>query len=304
MQTSKTTFFTFIRNEITRLKKRGKLRTADTYKSALESFKKFRNEKDILIDSISRSLIEEYEGWLIRRNVVPNTTSFYMRILRAIYNRAVEALGLENRYPFQKVYTGVDKTVKRAISIPILREIKQLDLVRHPSLDYARDMFMLSFCMRGMSLVDMAFLRKSDLRNGYITYRRRKTGQVMKVAWTREMQMIVDKYGENPSNYLLPIIRCQDIHEMPYYKNVGHRINRALGKIGGIIGMEEPLTLYVARHSWASAAQANGIPISVISKGLGHESETTTRIYLANLNTSVIDNANAIVIASISDCEM
>lgn len=301
MRAKKITFFTYIKTEITGLKIRGKIRTAETYTSALESFKKFRNEKDILIDSISHLLIEEYEGWLISRNVVPNTTSFYMRILRAIYNRAVDALKLENQYPFRKVYTGVDKTVKRAISIPLLKEIKQMNLVMHPSLDYARDMFLLSFCMRGMSLVDMAFLRKSDLRNGYITYRRRKTGQVMKVAWTKEMQTIVDKYGENPSDYLLPIIRRKNIQDISYYKNVGHRINRGLCKIGGLLGMEGHLTLYAARHSWASVAQANGIPISVISNGLGHESESTTRIYLANLNTTLIDNANALVIASISD---
>ena len=301
MRSKKTTFFTYIKAEITGLKIRGKLRTAETYKSALESFKKFRNEDDILIVSITSSLIEEYEGWLINRKVVPNTTSFYMRILRALYNRAVDAMGLENQYPFRKVYTGVDKTVKRAISIPILKEIKQMNLVRHPALDYARDMFLLSFCLRGMSLVDMAFLRKSDLRNGYVTYRRRKTGQVLNVAWTKEMQMIVDKYGDNPSDYLLPIIRRSNIRELPYYKNVGHNINRALCKIGDILGIEIPLTLYVARHSWASVAQAKGVPLSVISKGLGHESESTTRIYLANLNTTLIDNANALVIASILD---
>lgn len=294
-------FFTYLKNEVARLKKRGKSRTADAYKSALESFTKFRKDKDIAVESISPSLIEDYEEWLIGRSVVPNTSSFYMRILRAVYNRAVDSLGLENKDPFKKVYTGVDKTVKRAVSIPFLKEIKQLDLARRPSLDYARDMFMLSFCLRGMSLIDMAFLRKSDLKNGYVTYRRRKTGQVMKVAWTKEMQMIVDKYGENASNYLLPIIRRPNIKEMPYYKNVGHRINRALGKIGGLLGTEVPLTLYVARHSWASAAHASGIPISVISKGLGHESESTTRIYLANLNTSVVDNANALVIASLSE---
>lgn len=43
-----------------------------------------------------------------------------------------------------------------------------------PSADFARDMFMLSFYLRGMSLMDMAFLRKSDLSYGYVTYRRRK----------------------------------------------------------------------------------------------------------------------------------
>ena len=59
------------------------------------------------------------------------------------------------------------------------------------------------------------------------------------------------------------------------------------------------LTMYVARHSWASAARANGIPLSVISEGMGHDSEATTQIYLACLDTAVVDRANNLIISSL-----
>ena len=109
----------------------------------------------------------------------------------------------------------------------------------------------------------------------------------------------MDKYPENHTDYLLPIIRKSGTNERRTYRNISYNINRNLKRIAGIIGLTIPLTLYVARHSWASAAKAKGIPLSIISDGLGHDSEMTTRIYLASLDTSVVDKANAIIIGSI-----
>ena len=174
-----------------------------------------------------------------------------------------------------------------------------MNLADLPALDYARDMFMISFMLRGMSFVDMAYLRKSDLSNGYIFYRRRKTGQMLTIEWTKEMQRILDKYPENSSDYLLPIIRHRGVNERSAYHNVGYNINHSLKTIGRLIGIKVPLTMYVARHSWASAAKSKGIPISVISECMGHDSETTTRIYLASLDTSVVDKANSLILKSL-----
>ena len=155
----------------------------------------------------SDAIMQEYEAWHRRRGNCPNTVSFYMRILRAVYNRAVVEDLTDNRNPFRNVDTGVDKTVKRALPLRCISRLKRLDLQCSPALEYSRDIFMLSFFLRGMSLIDMAFLRKSDLRNGSVTYRRRKTGQQLRVAWTPEMQAILDKYPGNSTRYLLPIIR-------------------------------------------------------------------------------------------------
>lgn len=160
-------------------------------------------------------------------------------------------------------------------------------------------MFLLSFYLRGMSFVDMAFLKKSDLKDGYIVYRRRKTGQQLIIEWTSEMQMVLDKYPENESCYLLPIIRNTGSNERCTYRNVGYNINHNIKKIAEMVGVTIPLTLYVARHSWASAAKAKGIPLSVISEGMGHDSEATTQIYLASLDTSVIDKANNLILESL-----
>ena len=291
--------FNFMESIIAKLKQNGKIRTSETYRATLNSFKKFRKDEDIMLDSITSEMMESYEAWHRNRGVAPNSISFYTRILRAVYNRAVEDDIIENRNPFRKVYTGVDKTVKRALPLPVIRKIKVLDLSLTPALDYARDMFLMSFYLRGMSFIDMAFLKKTDHKNGYVTYRRRKTGQQLIIEWTKEMQMILDKYPENKSDYLLPVIRNPGTNERCTYRNTGYNINHSLKKIAGMVGVTIPLTLYVARHSWASAARAKGIPISVISEGMGHDSEATTQIYLASLDTFVVDKANSIILNSL-----
>lgn len=291
--------FNFMESLIIKLKQNGKIRTAETYTSTLNSFKKFRKDEDLMLDCLDSEIMEAYEAWQQQRGVSPNTISFYTRILRAAYNRAVEEEIIENRNPFRRVYTGIDKTIKRALPLQVIKKIKALDLSLIPELDFARDMFMMSFMLRGMSFIDMAYLRKSDLSNGYVTYRRRKTGQMLVIEWTKDMQMLLDKYPENSSDYLLPIIRNKYANERSTYRNVGYNINHNLKRVAEKVGINIPLTLYVARHSWASAAKAKGIPISVISEGMGHDSETTTQIYLASLDTSVVDKANSLILKSL-----
>lgn len=285
--------FNYMNRLIMNLRDSGRIRTSEAYASALKSFSKFRQNNDIMLDALDSKILESYEAWLRKRGVVQNSTSFYMRILRAVYNRAVDDGMIDDRKPFRRVYTGVDKTVKRALPLHVIKKIKELDLHSFPRLDYARDMFILSFMLRGMSFIDMAFLRKSDLVDEHIIYRRRKTGQLLSIKWTGEMRRIHEKYSENPNDYLLPILNRNVNDERRLYRNVSFRINRSLKIIARMIGLKGQLSLYVARHSWASAAKTKGIPISVISEGMGHDNVTTTQIYLASLSTSIIDRANA-----------
>lgn len=291
--------FNYLESLIVKFKQNGKARTSETYTAALNSFKKFRKDEDIMLDCLTSEIMEAYEAWHKNRGNSPNTISFYTRILRAVYRRAVENDIIENRNPFRHVYTGVDKTVKRAIPLSVIKKIKALDLSLSPPLDFARDMFLMSFYLRGMSFIDMTFLKKSDLKNGYVIYRRRKTGQQLTIEWTAEMQMILDKYPDNPTQYLLPIIKSEGINERCAYRNIGYNINHSLKKIAGMVGITIPLTMYVARHSWASAAKSKGVPLSVISEGMGHDSEATTQIYLASLDTSVVDKANSLILKAL-----
>ena len=291
------TLFNFMNGVIARLKQMGKHRTSETYYATLRSFMQFRENKDVLLDEIDSDLMLMYEAWLHGKGITKNSSSFYMRILRAVYNRAVEKELTEQKYPFKHVYTGIGKTVKRAIPLKAIKHIKELDLTLKPHLDYARDMFLFSFYTRGMSFIDMAYLKKSDLKNGIIMYRRRKTGQQLTVKWEKCMEDIIAKYGENTATcYLLPIITNPCSNERTQYRNAICRINVALKEVAGLAGLNIPLTMHVARHCWASVAKSKNIPLSIISEGMGHDSEETTRIYLASLDTSVVDKANSLIL--------
>lgn len=293
------TFFVFMRDIISRLKQSGKARTAETYTSALGSLKKFREGKDLLFDEVTSDLMQLYEAHLQGRGVGKNTISFYNRILRATYNRAVEKGLTEQRYPFRHVYTGIEKTVKRAIPLEAVKRIKNLDLSLRPGLEFARDMFIFSFYTRGMSFIDMAYLKKKDLSDGVLTYRRRKTGQLLSIRWEKCMQEIVDRYDTGSGCYLLPIIRNAGENERGQYQNAMFLVNRKLKVIGRMTDLQLPLTMYVARHAWANAAKNKHIPLSVISEGMGHDSEQTTLIYLASLDRAVVDNANSLILNSL-----
>lgn len=292
-------FISFAHGLIDRMSRIGKDRTAARYATSVSSFSRFRSEFDVPIGSMDSGLMSEYEQWLRDSGVCKNTSSFYMRNLRAIYNRAVDCGLAVQRMPFRHVYTGIDKTVKRALSAKAIREIRSLDLSRSPELDYARDLFMFSFYTRGMSFIDMAFLRKRDLHGGILSYRRKKTSQLLFVKWEAPMQRIVDKYDTGSSQYLLPIIKDNGKDSRTQYVSRAHLVNERLKKIGERLGLEIPLTSYVARHSWASIARSSNIPISIISDAMGHDSESTTRIYLASLDTSTVDEANSIVMSAV-----
>lgn len=292
-------FISFARTLTGHLKEIGKHCTAETYTTVMNSFARFRNENDVFLDDMDSDLMAGYEAYLRSADLCPNSISFYMRNLRAIYNRAVDKGLTIQRYPFRHVYTGIDKTVKRAVPLNVIRKIRDLDLSLHPSMNYARDVFMFSFYTRGMSFVDIAFLKKKDLQNGILTYRRHKTAQQIFIKWEKPMQDLIDKYDTAGSPYMLPIIKNIGADERQQYRNEAHRINRNLRKIGELLGLDIPLTTYVARHGWASIAKSKNIPIATISEAMGHDSESTTRIYLASLDTTSVDKANSLILKSL-----
>lgn len=293
-------FVAFARTLIAHLSGIGRTSMSTAYATTISSFLRFlADRRDVAFADFDSDLMQAYEVWLRAGGLCPNSSSYYMRNLRAIYNRAVERELTVQNHPFRHVYTGIDKTVKRAVPLRVIRRIRDMDLTDSPALDYARDMFMFSFYTRGMSFVDMAFLQKKDLHNGILSYRRRKTNQLLTIKWEKPMQDIVDKYDTTASPYILPIIRDIGRDGRRQYKNVAHFVNIKLKSIGRRINLDIPLTTYVARHGWASIARSKNIPLATISEAMGHDSETTTRIYLASLDTSVVDRANHIILSSL-----
>ena len=291
---------TFVRHLAPRLRKDGQERLAETYATSVRSFLRFHAPApDLPFTAIDADLMGRYETWLKRRGLALNTVSFYLRNLRAIYHRAVEAGLTEDRRPFRRVFTGVEKTAKRAVPVPVIRRIRNLSLPPGSPLEQARDLFLLSFYTRGMPFVDLAGLRKQDLRDGILAYRRRKTGQALTVRWEQPMQDIVERHPCPDSPYLLPVLDAAGKDGRRRYLNALHMLNRQLKAIGRMVDSPIPLTSYCARHAWASIARSEHVPVGTISEAMGHTSERTTRIYLASLDTSAVDEANCKVIRAV-----
>jgi site-specific recombinase XerD len=273
---------------------KNRTKTASIYATAQRSFARFRSGQDITIAKIDNELLVNYEAYLKNTGMRKNSISCYMRALRAIYNQAVKKGLTMQKHPFREIYTGIDKTIKRAVNEDIIIQLKNRDFSVQKKLVLARDLFLFSFYMRGMSFVDMANLKQSNIKNGYITYSRSKTKQNLTVKVEKCMGEIIDHYkAQTVDDYLLPIYNQENYNPVSHLRTYNKRLKR----ISKLLELDKPLSSYVARHSWATLAHHKGVAIEIISESMGHENENTTRIYLASLDQSIIDKANANIIA-------
>ena len=290
----------YVRELTQRLHKNGKHRSAEIYTCTLRSFMKFRKEKDLLISQLDSLIMEDYESYLRKNGLTLNTISFYMKRLRAIYNKALEQYGLEDRKPFAHSFTKNTPTAKRALTAENIHQIVAATTITEEEA-LARDLFLFSFYTRGMSFVDIAFLEKGSIKDGQLIYKRKKTGKELRVAWRPCMQEIADRHPSLDGKHLLGIVNqnvVTDVRKQYHYRQC--RVNKALQKFTRRIGIPMKVTMYCARHSWATIAREKNIPISVISDSMGHNSEKITRIYLKSINDDVIDRYNDMLIEAIS----
>jgi len=307
----------FTENLVTSLKAKGHERTANAYRTVTRGLVKFNKGVDIPLTEINSCLIKDFEKYLKDAGRLPNTISYYMRNLRAIYNKAIvgKQFSQPKDNPFTGVYMGVTRTMKRALSIEEIKKLYDLDLSSLlkrkkaaskeyqfiENLEIAHRYFFFCFYARGMSFIDLAYLRKENIRGGFVRYIRKKTGQQIEVRVTPEMQSIIDSFRGDvlDSSYVFPIIRDKDKNLRTQYETALRLQNYRLKRLALLAKIHKPVSTHWARHSWASTGKLNNIPIRVISECLGHTSEKTTLIYLNSLDNSLLDSANEIIISAV-----
>lgn len=299
-----TSIRTYTYHLIQNLKDAGRYSTSETYNSTINSFLQFTRNQDLTFSAITPYMIKEYEEYLLNKGRRHNTLSTYMRMLRSIFNQAMLDGVHFTHEPdelFRYVFTGYEPTTKRAIAPALIRKIAALDLKFNPSLCFSRDVFLLSFYLRGIPFVDLAHLRKSDLRQNNLYYYRQKTKRQLSVFIESCAMAIIKKYSQNnqESPYLLPILKATGEAAFQEYKSALRLYNQHLHRISEILKLALPLTSYVARHSWATTAKNSGIPVSLISESLGHSTEKITHVYLASFDNNLMSEANRKVIKAI-----
>lgn len=297
----KISFTQFAENQIEILKKQTRKRTASNYQTALGSLTCFLKKDTISFNQITEDQIAGYQESLMSEGLNLNTISCYMRTLRSIYNKAVKAGIATQPHPFKNAYTKIGETSKRAISVQQMQKLKSLTLRKGSTKNLARDLFLFCFFTRGMSFVDMAYLQKQQIRNGYIVYKRQKTHQKISIKLEPCMQKIIDRYITDGSEYIFPIITSTHKDKADtQYRSKECYYNRLLKELGKMIKTEIPLSFYVARHTWASLAFQNRTALETISKALGHTSQRTTLIYIKSIGEeSAINKANSKLIRSV-----
>lgn len=285
--------------QISRCEKENRIGIVAAYKSTKSSLSKFLKNRDVALNAINRRFVLEYESFLLITGVSRNTIAYYLRNLRTIYNLFTNSkYRLTENYPFSDIRTSPSTTPKRALSKLELLRLSKLEFgSKEKHLEQARDIFLFSFYTRGMSLVDILFLKKDNIKNNSIYYNRAKTKQSLQIRVTEPLNRIIDKYATE-DEFILPILNSTTETSLyMQYRRALTRINRNLKTIGTRLNLSLTLTTYVARHSWATQAKVQGAPISVISEGLGHTSEAITRIYLKELDSSIIDKFNEKIIS-------
>ena len=293
------------------LKREGKFPAMHVYACTLRSYEKFcaeeRHPKNATASLSMQEIftperLKEYEDWLAGQQSSPNTISTYMRTLQAVYNRWMSP-GIEGYNPvlFKDVYTKVESRTKRALTAEQMEQLRNTDfsvltLRQQQVLTY----FLLMFMLRGMPFIDLAHLRKSDLRNRRITYRRHKTGKLMVVDVPSDAMRLLQKYRDKTdSEYLFPLLHgglFMEEHHHRYQETLRH-FNRELARLMKQLLPGVSVSSYTARHTWATLAYHNGVPVVLISQSLGHSSIRVTMTYLKPFDAEVIDRINRQVIS-------
>ncbi|MBC8987744.1 site-specific integrase [Pedobacter sp. N36a] len=298
--------FSFVRSLVLELKKDNKVGNAWVYESAINALRRFHPDESLYFEQIDFEFLDNYNKFLLRRDVKHNTAFFYIRTLRAFYNKAIKFKVVDrNLYPFHDIKLKAERTKKRAIDKSLITAILQLDLPEGSTIWHVRNWFMMSFYLMGISFVDLALLQIINIQNGRIHYKRQKTGKVYDIKILPQAQKIIDVYSNTRSqNYLLPIInRKVDSEEvrLRLIKDRTRLANKYLKRMAELIETNENITTYTSRHSWATICKKLGFSIEIIAECLGHEyGNKTTAVYLDTFDQDVIDNTNETVAASVN----
>ena len=295
--------FPFLEEVIKGLVERGKLGRARLYKRLKSSLKDCIGNKQLCFSELDVPFLNRYEAFLYREGLVENSISAYLKVLRALLNKAIQDKRMKRaQYPFEDYSLGKFSTLtkKRAISKEDLQKIVALPLNPASKLKVARDYFLFSYYGQGMNFRDMACLKWKQVVKDRVIYTRMKTGKDIHYKLLAPAAAILAHYrllASSPEDFVFPIL-CHKRHTSAQQienriKNVLKQVNKSLQTIAQQAQVPVHLTTYVARHTYATVLKQSGISAGIISEALGHKSELITQTYLKSFSNEVIDQANS-----------
>ena len=296
-------FFAFGAEKVNELNASQRYGTAKSYAGLLGILKVFTKGKDVRFNEINYDFLMKFEQFhLSKEGNSLNGVASYMRVLKAIYNKGIKEGYIErDAYPFYHYKIRMTPTAKRALDAAGLKKIMELKVNPDRKVFHYRNYFLISYMLYGMSFVDMCFLRLENIIEGRIQVQRKKTSKQYNIKITDALWELLEFYieGKSKEDFILPVIMRATLEDQ--YKDIDwerHRYNKGLKEIAELCGIENRLTTYVSRHSFATQAMLQNIPLQAISSMLGHSKLNTTQIYLKSLPTDVLDEYNEILVKS------
>ncbi|PHS52805.1 MAG: hypothetical protein COB01_06360 [Lutibacter sp.] len=289
-------FNSFSSEQVEMLKKQGRFGNAQSYITATNSLIKYGG-KNLELGEIDYNFILGFENHLSSNGIKINARAAYMRAIRALLNKGGK-MGCYNmsNYPFNNFKIRTQKTASRAETIETIIDLRNIELEIGSEIHNARNIFFLIFGLIGISFMDLILLKKSNIKNGRIMYKRRKTGKLYSIKVMPLVSDILSLYTNETSDFLLPQFDLDGIDEsqVRHKTNLGLKItNRYLKQLGMQLGLTSSLTTYVARYSWANIAKRKGFSKDLIAEALGHNyGNAVTGIYLEGYGNEIIDSAN------------
>lgn len=255
-------FIAYANSRVEKLQDEGRYDAANKLKMYLRKFIAYLGKSEVPFKDFDSLLIRNYHTWLKNQELGRNTISLYIRNLKRVYRLAVESGLADECHPFEGMDVSYHvKKEKNGLTLAEVKHMRDLDLSsEHPSIVFARDIFLFSVYARGMRSDDIFRLTRKNIQGGQLTYRQHITGKEISIPWEPALQEIADRYRRKGTARLFPVITAKAPHEQwKQYDSLLHRINYSLKKLGEIMGLGYPLNLTVARHSWQSMTKSVSI---------------------------------------------
>ena len=255
-------FIAYANSRVEKLRDEGRYDAANKLKMYLRRFLAYLGKNEVPFKDFDTLLMRNYHTWLKNQELGRNTISLYIRNLKRVYRLAINDGLAVDSHPFE----GMDvsyrvKKERNGLTLDEVKRLRDLDLSGGSQMTvFARDIFLFTVYARGMRSDDIFRLTSKNIRDGQLTYRQHITGKEISLPWEPALQEIADRYKREGTTRLFPVITTKDPREQwRQYDGILHRINYSLKKLGERIGLDYPLNLTVARHSWESMTKSVSI---------------------------------------------
>lgn len=282
------------------------------YKVSLNHLLDFVKKDSISIKLITVNFLKQFEAFLSKKTG-KRAVSLTFTCLRKVFNEArLQYNDEENdvivvkHYPFSAIKIKQPiSTKKRYVSPVVIKTIIETNELINKRDLFARDVFVLSFCLAGINLADLYYLTPENIVKGRLEYNRRKTtvtrddGAFMSILIPDEVYDFINRYADPDGKKLFD-----------FYKRYGNEkefvrgVNKGLNHICTYLNLEK-CTSYTARHTHAYIAKNDlNYSMDVVALLLNHSSQfKVTEIYTTR-NYTIIDRVIREVIDYVLNIEL